>query len=363
MTRSLHILGSRQGGGAERFFVRLVQGLRAAGHQALCILPPQAWSRAQLGEHPDTLSVALRGIWDLPSRWRIGRLIAEHRPDIVQTYMGRATRLTHLPRGRLPVHVARLGGYYDLKGYRHAHAWIGNTRGICDYLIGAGLPAGRVFHIGNFVEAQAVVDANELDTVRTRHGIPQDAWLLLAVGRLHPNKGFDDLLAAMDTLPERLGGRPVHLLVAGDGPLREALRRQAAAGRSAARVHWAGWIDRPAAYYQAADLFVCPSRHEPLGNVILEAWAHRRPVVATASAGARELITHERNGLLTPVEQPRALGAALEGALALPEPARMALGENGLNEVRAQYAPEVIIQRYLDLYALLANDAGGSERG
>ncbi|MFA7608064.1 MAG: glycosyltransferase [Rhodocyclaceae bacterium] len=362
MLRSLHILGSRQGGGAERFVVRLVQGLRAAGHQALCILPPQAWSRTQLGEHIDNHTVAMRGVWDLPSRWHINRLIKVHRPDIVQTYMGRATRLTHLPRGARPVHIARLGGYYDLKGYRHAHAWIGNTRGICEYLIGAGLPAERVFHIGNFVEEQDEADAAELAAVRRRHGIPTDAWLLLAVGRLHPNKGFDDLLAAMDTLPERIGGKTVHLLIAGDGPLRNALHRQANSSSSYTRIHWAGWIDRPAAYYQAADLFICPSRHEPLGNVILEAWAHRRPVVATASAGACELITAERNGLLTPVEQPQALAATIESALVLPEPARTALGENGLNEVRTQHAPEVIIRRYLNLYAQLAN-AIGNGRG
>lgn len=356
MTTSLHILGSRQGGGAERFFVRLVQGLRNQGQRTFCILPPEAWSREQLGDHPDNLSVAMRSVWDYPSRWHISRLIKRHQPDIVQTYMGRATRLTHLRPGRRPVHIARLGGYYNLKGYRHAHAWVGNTRGICDYLKAEGLPDDHVFHIGNFVEAQPRIDREELSAVRNRHHIPQDAWLLFAIGRLHPNKGFTDLITALDALPEMINGKAVHLIIAGDGPLREELRQQALTTTCAPRIHWAGWVDQPAAYYQAADLFICPSRHEPLGNVILEAWSHAAPVIATESAGALELITPDRNGMLTPLEQPAALAAAIEHQLTQPEAVRKGFGESGLVEVNERYSPEVIVQEYLTLYEQLSNN-------
>lgn len=72
--------------------------------------------------------------WDRYSRYKINRHIDEFRPDVVQTYMGRATRIVHPHADRLPVHLARLGGYYKLKGYRHAHAWVGNTHGIDAYL-------------------------------------------------------------------------------------------------------------------------------------------------------------------------------------------------------------------------------------
>ena len=81
----------------------------------------------------------MRIVGDPISRLEVSRLIGRRRPHIVQTYTGRATRLTRLSRQNESVHVARLGGYYKVGGYRHAHAWIGNTKGICDYLVAAGL--------------------------------------------------------------------------------------------------------------------------------------------------------------------------------------------------------------------------------
>lgn len=72
------------------------------------------------------------------------RLIRERQPDVVQTYMGRATSLTRLPGVSRALHVVRLGGYYKIDGYdRHADAWIGNTRDICTYRIAFGPRAGR----------------------------------------------------------------------------------------------------------------------------------------------------------------------------------------------------------------------------
>ena len=90
------------------------------------------------GQHGDQRTVPqqtipMRNGWDLLSVLKIRRLIRNTGPLIVQTYMGRATRLTRLPRDSAAIHVARLGGYFKIKGYyQHAHAWVGNTRGICD---------------------------------------------------------------------------------------------------------------------------------------------------------------------------------------------------------------------------------------
>ena len=98
----------------------------------------------------------MRGIWDLWARGKIAKLVESRRPPIVQTWMGRATRLTHLPARSQSVHVARLGGYYNPKGYRHAHAWVGNTRGICDHLIREGLPANRFFTSVTFMSLRSL---------------------------------------------------------------------------------------------------------------------------------------------------------------------------------------------------------------
>ncbi|HKJ72218.1 MAG TPA: glycosyltransferase, partial [Gammaproteobacteria bacterium] len=313
--------------------------------------PPHSAVAAQL-DPAVVQAVPMRSVWDLAARRRIGKAARRFNADIVQTYMGRATRLTHLRPGRRPVHVARLGGYYDLKGYRHAHAWVGNTRGICDYLVRGGLPARRVFPIGNFVEAAAPADPAELQRLRTALGLPADALVVTALGRLHPNKGFADLLTAFSDLPAAVGERPVHLIVVGDGPLAAELRSQATELDLDRRLHWAGWQNDPAPYYELADLFVCPSRHEPLGNVILEAWSHGLPVLATRSLGAEELIRDQDTGALVPVGDPHALSHAMAGLLR-DEGARHALAGAGTAEVRRSHSREAVVGAYRAMYGEL----------
>jgi glycosyltransferase involved in cell wall biosynthesis len=352
MTSSLHIIGSKHSGGAERFFARLVTALNERGHAIHAVTPPRSMVKPLLSADVPWSPVAMRGVWDLQSRYAIRKLARALRPDIVQTYMGRATRLTRLQPGRSPVHVARLGGYYDLKGYRHAHAWIGNTRGICDYLIGNGLPAERVFHIGNFVDAPAPVNPLQVDTLRRSLDMAPDALCLLAVGRLHPNKGYPDLLEAVAGLPRIIAGRPVHLVIVGGGPLDAELRNRAATLAITGHTHFAGWQTDIGPYYELADVFVCPSRHEPLGNVILEAWSHGRAVVSTNAAGPSELISPGDDGLLVPCADPAALRDALTRLLD-DDALRARLGEAGRRKLRERHSREAVVDAYLGLYETL----------
>ncbi len=340
---SLHVIGSGQFGGAERFFVRLVQALGEAGQPVAAVTRPGTRIAAALPAGVRHFPVPMRNVLDLPSRWHIRRLVSRWQPLVVQTWMGRATRLTRL-RGRA-LHVARLGGFYKLAGYRHADAWIGNTAAICDYLRRNGFPAERVFHVPNFVAPPPPPDPGRLARLRAGLGIPDDALVVTAVGRLVAKKGFQDLLAAFARLPAEIGGRRVDLVIVGDGPMEAGLREQAAHGPAAGRLHFAGWQEDPGPYYDLADLFVCPSRHEPLGNVILEAWSHGRPVLSTDTDGARELFRREDAGMVVPVAEPRALAAAM--AELLPDPAALEeLGARGLDVVRRRYGPAVVVAAY-----------------
>jgi len=352
--RTLHIVGGRKLGGAERFFVRLVNSL--AGHGESVAVVTVAGGEIDAAVHPEIprYHATQAGVWDLWSRWRIAQAVRHFQPAVVQTYMGRATRLTHLPRNGLPVHLARLGGYYNLKGYRHAHAWIGNTQGIRDYLVARGLPARRVFHIGNFVDPAPPLPADSLAQLRAQWGIPVDALVILGLGRLHANKGFADLLDAFVRLPEAHGNRSLRLVLVGDGPLAKELRSQAEALGLNQRVVWAGWQYNPVPWYQMADVFVCPSRHEPLGNVILEAWANRVPVVSTAAQGPKELVEPGVNGFLAPVANPQALAEAMQEALALGQARHQEMIAAGLAEVEGRFSEQAIVQAYLDLYRQLA---------
>jgi glycosyltransferase involved in cell wall biosynthesis len=274
--------------------------------------------------------------------------------------MGRATRLTRVPDKARAVHVARLGGFYKIDGYyRHADAWVGNTRAICDFLVREGLPARRVHHIGNFVPQPIRPDDLRKDALRRQHQLPADAWLIFALGRLIPKKGFHDLLRALSRLPAEIAGRPTILLLAGDGPEMANLRTQARELGIEERVRLLGWLDPPDDYYGLADVFVCPSRHEPLGNVILEAWNHALPVVSTRSDGALELIEDGVTGALCECKDDAGMAAALRVMLEAPAPARAAMAAAANACLHARHGQAAIVESYLSLYrGLLAEKIG-----
>lgn len=357
---SLHVLGSRQFGGADQFYVRLVNALAGAGQPVVAVNRRDSPVALELAQGPvEQIHLPLANQWDVWSVWRIRRLAEARRPCVVQTYMGRATRLTRLPRHAPAVHIARLGGYYKLDGYyHHAHAWVGNTQGVCDHLVRGGMPADRVYRIGNFVPEPAVLAPAEREALRRGHGVPEGAWALLAVGRFIDIKGFDDLLKAVARLPGEIAGRPWVLLLVGDGPLAADLRQLAEDLGVAGRVLWLGWRNPVAVFYALADVFVCPSRHEALGNVILEAWSHGLPVVSTHTPAALELIEPGRNGLSCPCADPEALAGQIRDVLAAPDGDRQGLGEAGREVVARRFSREAVLGAYLELYGRLLAERG-----
>ena len=360
MLESYHVLGSRQFGGADQFYVRLIEALNAAGSTATAIDrvgSPVAEALAERGLPQIHLPLANK--WDVFTTWRLKRLVARNRPAIVQTYMGRATRLTRLPPDGPAVHVARLGGYYKIRGYyEHAHAWVGNTKGVCDYLIQEGMPPDRVFHIGNFVPEPEPIDEETLQALREQWHLESGDLLIFTLGRFIDIKGFDDLLQAFARLPAESGGRRLILAIAGDGPLREGLHALARDLGVEDRVRWLGWQNNPAAWFRLADLMVCPSRHETLGNVILEAWSHRLPVVTTDTPGAEELVTEGSDALVALKNNPASLAERLSEAVTASAEQRQTLGAAGRTVLERTHTREAVVKAYLDMYWELSKQRG-----
>ncbi len=353
MTDSIQIIGSKGTGGAENFFARLSLALTQAGNKVLAITPPDCPTQQQIEKSVSVAPVAMRGNWDIFSSYRIKKLVKQTGYPIVQTWMGRATRLTNVNSLSGVIHVARLGGYYNLKSYRHADVWVGNTKGICDYLIQQGMPGNRVFHISNFYQPAPTIAQTDLAAARQELGIEDGAAVLFALGRLHINKGFDVLLKAFSRILKSITDRPCYLLIAGDGPLRDDLQLLAQELGLAAQIKWLGWIDQPAIYFQLADVFICPSRHEPLGNVVLEAWGNQTPVVASNSQGPAELITAGENGLLVENENAEQMCSAIQQLLSQPALAD-ALASSGRQCLETNFSCEKITRDYQQLYADLS---------
>ena len=174
------------------------------------------------------------------------------------------------------------------------------TEEIAGYHARNGWPEEKNHYLPKFVHAGGAKPIG-----REKFYTPYKAPLILAMGRLHENKAFYILLDAVARVPD------VYLWLAGDGPLRGELEAQAEKLGIKPRVRFLGWRSDTGPLLAAADIFVCPSRHEPLGNVVIEAWAHGTPVVAADSLGPGTLIEQGKTGLLVPVDDAAAMAAAL----------------------------------------------------
>lgn len=335
--RLAQILAGAENGGAESFFVRLTSGLNNVSG-----ITEKAFIRNH-GHRIDTLRARgvetegfrFGGKIDFIDNWRFRNRLKVWQPDVVMTWMGRASQAT--PRGNY-VLVNRLGHYYNLKYYRKADYWIGITKGICQHLIDGGMPADRVVHIPNFADEREVSPLP-----RDSFNTPVDKPLLLAAGRLHENKGFDILLRALVRIPDAT------LWLAGAGPEAGSLKSLCNELGLDKRVRFLGWRNDVTALMHTADVFICPSRHEGLGSIVLESWFSRCPIVATASQGPSELIADGITGLLTPIDDVAALAGAVNRALRAPD-LRASLISRASAHYAEHYSEAVIIEAYRQLF-------------
>ena len=336
--RIAHVMAGAPMGGAEAFFERLTTAQHAAGEQVLAVVRTDAGRAARLragGLAP--VELPFGGVFDLTTTPRLRRALAEFRPQAVISWANRASRFAgRVKRGGVPWPlIGRMGGYYDLKYYRHCDHIVGNTEDLRRWIIAQGWPAARTHYVPNFAADFAGVAPAAL---------PGAGPHLLALGRLHRNKGFDTLLHALSLLPG------AHLSIGGEGPERPALEALAASLGITDRVAFLGWREDTGALLAACDVFVCSSRHEPLGNIILEAWSAARPVVAVVAQGPTELIRPGETGLLVPQEDPAALAAAVAGLLADPGRAGR-LAAAGRAEYDAHHAAAPVLARWREFLA------------
>lgn len=283
-------------GGAELFFERLTVALHGSGDEVVTVIRRNATRARRLaagGVAP--VELGFGGLLDFRTRPALRRVLRAAGPRLVMAWMSRAAAAT--PRGDW-VLAGRLGGYYDLRRFRHCDHLVANTRGLVRWIEGQGWPVDRVRHLPNFVPDLAGVAAAAVP-------VPPGSPVVLAMGRLHRNKAFDVLVRALPRLPG------VHAVIAGEGLERGALLALARGEGVADRVHLVGWRRDGGALLAAATVLACPSREEALGNVVLEAFSAGVPVVAAASDGPRELVRDGKTGLLVPIEDAGALAEAL----------------------------------------------------
>ncbi|MGP3980465.1 glycosyltransferase [Streptomyces sp. KR80] len=281
---------------------------------------------------------------------RLARLIRRTAPDLVHAHSAKAGLAARLAvRGRIPTVFQPHAWSFEavdgataglaLRWERYAARWAACVLCVSEDELRRGRDAGLAAHwavirngvdTGRFRLADAAARARartELAPLRTL--LPQTP-LVVCVGRLCRQKGQDVLLRAWSRVVARVPG--ARLVLVGDGPDRDALRRLAPHGTL-----FAGEAADTAPWYAAADLVVLPSRWEGMALAPLEAMACGRPVVVSDVAGARESLAPDHAPhCLVPPDHADALARVLT-ALLLDQRLRDTLGRQAYEHVRAAH--------------------------
>jgi glycosyltransferase involved in cell wall biosynthesis len=385
--RALHIVANLERGGGQEVVRTLVRYLPEAGVSPVVVALADGPLRGEIEGlgipveiitgRRHSVSSGLGALYELRRiHADLARVIARHRPQVVQTHLLRSLDFVVLSLRREPgvravfwtVHNALLdlradqlpGQRWLLGPKRAGHRLLYRAGGrLVDGFIAVSSDVGnsvraayrppndRLTVIPNGVDTERYAVSIDRREVRVRAGLPVDGPLAIVVAKLMEQKGHAVYLDALPGVLERVPG--LHTAFVGDGALRDVLRARAARLGVAGKVSFLGSRDDVPALLSASDLFVLPSLWEGLPMALLEAMASRLPVVATSVSGTREVVEPDRSGVLIAPGRADMLAAAMAEVLRDGERAD-ALGAAARLRVEDWYSARTQALRHARLY-------------
>ncbi len=299
----------------------------------------------------------------------IRKLVEALDPDIVQTHAVKShflIKLTGIQHNRpwIAFHHGYTRTSRKTQVYNRLDRWslpsaarvVTVCKPFADHLIRIGVRPERISVQHNSVREFVAPSEARIQRLREELGIPASTQVLLSVGRLSREKGQADLIEAARLLRNKNPQAEFRFVIAGEGPDRAMLTRIVRENNLESDFVFVGHISDIAPYYGLAELVVLPSHSEGSPNVLLEAMAAGRPIVATEVGGVPDIATNEREAILVEKENPSALAEAMDRVRAdaslkakLAEAARL----------KAQsYSPQAYCDSILALYSQILGDAG-----
>ncbi|MGE3956607.1 MAG: glycosyltransferase family 4 protein [Vicinamibacterales bacterium] len=390
----LRVIARLNVGGPARHVALLNAGLQARGHQTLLVYGALDTGEASLESmavesgiplrREEHLGRAIDATSDVRAFLAILGTIFREQPDVIHTHtakagaLGRAAALVYNATRRrrqraLVVHTFHghvFEGYFSPamnRLVRLGERWLARA---ADTIVTIS-PRQRddiVHRFGVAADDRTVVvplglDLDSLlglpegaDAGRAAFGFASDDIVVGFSGRMVPVKDLGTAMAAFGAAVTR---QPrLRLLLAGDGPGRAMLEKQAATLGVADRVRFLGWVSDLPAFYRMLDVFLLSSLNEGTPVSAIEAMAAARPVVATAVGGVPDVVEHGRTGILVPAQDTGAMAGALV-ELAAAGDRRLALGREGRRRARERYSH----LRLVDDVERLYRDGLASKRG
>jgi glycosyltransferase involved in cell wall biosynthesis len=189
---------------------------------------------------------------------------------------------------------------------------------------------------------------------RRNLGIPSSALLIGVPGTLRPVKGHPFFLNAVEPLLCRYPD--LHIAISGDGQpdYARCLHEQVGKLENAERIHFVGWVEDMVNFYRTCDVCCVPSRSEPFGRVVIEAFAGGIPVVATTVGGMLEIIEEGKNGYLVPYGDEQALCRRLEELISDPV-LRKRMGQEAWDQALSRYRESEYQNKLIEIVNAVVN--------
>ncbi|HSE31767.1 MAG TPA: glycosyltransferase family 4 protein [Pyrinomonadaceae bacterium] len=359
--RILQISSAASFAGGERHVVDLTNALVTRGHELYAAVRPNSPLIPQLRIRPANIkTLPLRNAFDVVSARQLESLVEQQRIDVVHAHMARdyslaayATRRNSTSKLVVTRHVLFPLNRFHKRTLAHASRIIAVSEATARCLKSQALvPPEKIAVIRNGIDVDRFRQARGRSAYRVTLEVPDNCKLIGTIGELRRLKRHDDFIKAAAIVARDnsdayfvLAGSPASSDAVEQKSLEELVNKLGLTGR----FRFLGWLDDAAALLGSLNVFVSASETESFGLVIAEAMASGAVVVATATEGAREIISEGETGLVVPIGAVDQMATAIT-ALLTDEQRRRKLAARGEKRVAELFSVDRMVDETERLY-------------
>lgn len=343
-------------GGCERWIVQVGRLLQSRGHEVVISSLPGSVTEQRAVEngleiYPFSLHIDI-AFWKIP---KLVRYFKKKKFDVVVCVQKKDVKIGALAAkiAGVPLVMARSGLdvikkklYHKLAFTKYIDGITTNTFALKDIYMSYGYFKDDFIHpIHDGFEF--IGDVEDID-IKSMFNLPQDSTVMVAVGRVCRQKGFDILIESVKIAKEK--GKNWRFLVVGTGPLEDKLKQMAKELQVDDYLQFIGFRKDVLPIMKAADLFVLSSRSESMTNVLREAMSVKTACVTTDVLGIRgELMEHGKNGYIIEPENAQAIYDGIDYVLSHPEQ-KAEMAQNGYDRVNSSFSIEGMIDQIEQMF-------------